>query len=199
MPATSSVTLILAGLAVAGAISVPAAAQQATRRSDVITPEEIEQVQVEDAYQVVLRLRPEFLQRAGRPRGTARLSGPVLGGATAQGGSAPASKQAADPYAPEFDQGDLGTSAGGTSNEPGGSTSPITSGAAPDRALPRGGGARSSVAVYVGNMLAGGIEELTTLPAASVREIRYLRPSEAQFRFGAQAGGAAAIVVTLKE
>jgi hypothetical protein len=52
--------------------------------------------------------------------------------------------------------------------------------------------------VYVGNTEIGGVEELTTLAASAIKEIRYLRPSDAQFRFGPRHSGGA-IVVTLLE
>ena len=77
MSASESVTPFIAGIALAVAFAAPASAQQTTRepqsgrRSDVITREEIEAVQVEDAYQVVLRLRPEFLSRAARSKNSA--------------------------------------------------------------------------------------------------------------------------------
>jgi hypothetical protein len=54
------------------------------------------------------------------------------------------------------------------------------------------------VVVYVGQMLLGGVEELTSVAATTVEEIRYLSPSEAQMRFGTRQGGAAVILVTLR-
>ena len=55
----------------------------------------------------------------------------------------------------------------------------------------------NGIVVYVGNTMLGGVEELTRLLAANVREIRYLSPTEAQFRFGPR-HDAGVIVVTLK-
>jgi hypothetical protein len=55
----------------------------------------------------------------------------------------------------------------------------------------------SGIAVYVGSMQQGGVEELTRLLAADIREIRYLNPTEAQFRFGPRHGGGV-IMVTLR-
>jgi hypothetical protein len=55
----------------------------------------------------------------------------------------------------------------------------------------------SGIAVYVGSMKQGGVEELTRLLATDIREIRYLSPTEAQFRFGPR-HDAGVILVTLK-
>jgi hypothetical protein len=38
--------------------------------------------------------------------------------------------------------------------------------------------------VYIDDLAAGGPEELTTIPARDVQEIRWLRPADAQQRFG---------------
>jgi hypothetical protein len=191
---------------VAAAVAVPrlGTAQEVRRPSDLITRDEIERAQVEDAYQLVLRLRPEFLHRTERPLGGAGLSSDesspgsgVLGRARAVGGSTPENRSS-DPYSPEFDAGSKGTSAGESNDGPVGFASPTgaTSASSGARAA---GGRRSPVVVYIGNTLAGGIEELTSLPARSVKEIRYLRSSEAQFRFGQRHGTAAVILVTLEE
>jgi hypothetical protein len=199
MPGSLPVRLVAIGLAIVAALPVAAVAQQPTRASDVITRQEIERVPVEDAYQVVLRLRPEFLHRAGAggsrrsgdagERSSHATDGGVLGGGTV-------SRAFSDPSAPEFDKGYSGSATGAASDGPVGFASPTATTRAP-RAVQSATGPRSAVVVYVGNHLAGGIEELTTLPASVVKEIRYLRPSEAQFRFGPQ-GGAAVILVTLE-
>jgi len=68
--ATSRVFGIAAAAVLAGV--VPVAGQQvsasANRDRRVITTEEIEQAQSTDAYQVVEKLRPEFLRRMSRPQ-----------------------------------------------------------------------------------------------------------------------------------
>ncbi|MGH7629990.1 MAG: hypothetical protein ACREOF_11550, partial [Gemmatimonadales bacterium] len=109
MPRTLLVHVALAGLAMAGAMPLPA--QQATRQRDVITREEIEPLQVEDAYQVVLRLRPEFLRRpTGARTTTLSVMGPDAGDPGAgRGGASVVTRvtrgpQPPDPNAPEFDR-----------------------------------------------------------------------------------------------
>lgn len=200
MPVSSSVSRVAAGLALGVLFALPATAQHTTRKSDVITREEIEHAQVEDAYQVVLRLRPEFLQRADRPQpGTGADEDPgggsgVFGRGVTVGGVAPAASRGSDPYSPEFDQGQS-AAAGGPNEGSGGLAAPA--GATPDRSV-AAGAPRHRIVVYVGTTPIGGIEELTTLAASALKEIRYLRPSEAQFRFGPRHTGGA-IVVTLLE
>lgn len=201
-----------------------AAAQQTAQelsRRDVITRQEIEGVQVEDAYQVVLRLRPEFLNRASRAQPSLGLSRQPTSSATNEdpdevgrtfdatsspsaGGFVTATRRAPDPDAPEFNREGSKGASGRTAQAPaggGGFAGSVAQGAGRP-AQPRGGmrsGASSSVVVYVGNMLLGGVEELTTLPAVSLQEIRLLSPSEAQFKFGPRHGAAAVILVTLNE
>jgi hypothetical protein len=215
MPRSFPATLAIACFALAGGLPMPTAAQQAAqpvRQRDVITREEIEAVQVEDAYQVVLRLRPEFLNRASRPQPSVGLSatsadpdevGSHSGNSSSPspGGFVTATRRAPDPDAPEFDR--EGAS-GRTAQAPaggGGFAGSVTQGggrAAQRMAAGLRSGAKTSVVVYVGSMLLGGIEELTTLPTVGLQEIRFLSPSEAQFKFGPRHGAAAVILVTLK-
>jgi hypothetical protein len=115
MPASTPLRPVVAGLALAAAFAVPAAIAQQTsqpaRQRDVITREEIERAQLKDAYQVVLRLRPEFLQRADRPQPSASASdddpgngSTTFGRGTVVGSYAPAGRTT-NPYSPEFDRG----------------------------------------------------------------------------------------------
>ncbi len=52
------------------------------------------------------------------------------------------------------------------------------------------------LAVYVDDARALGIEELKTIRAEDVREVRLLSPSEASFKYGRGAGGMAALDVS---
>ena len=213
---------------VAGALLcavLPAGAQQAAnsqpRQRNVITAAEIERLSaVEDAYQVVLRLRPELLR--AKPRAQLRspqateLQMPQDLGASKMGppgfnARAGATGAAPNPDAPEFTNGQVSGRA--TAPGGGGASAPGAAGGGPS--APIGSSIRSNapgaptgdaepfrtedtgIAVYVGNVMYGGAEELTRVLAANIREIRYLSPSEAQFRFGPR-HDAGVIVVTLK-
>jgi hypothetical protein len=70
LPVAAGVVLLVADPA-----ALLAQVQRAVRSSDVITRDEIERARVDDAYQAVLRLRPEFLQRSGHPRARVRSPG----------------------------------------------------------------------------------------------------------------------------
>ena len=212
-PALVAGVLLSAGL--------PAVAQQAatpqSRQRNVITADEIAALQgVEDAYQVVLRLRPEFLRVRARSQFRAPVpdpmdqdlgrSGPassapsmsVARAPTGGGGKAP------NPDAPEFTS---GRSAGAGGARPGASSRSGSAtgggsltGGAPEEKVGMMGPTyteEGGIAVYVGNMMQGGVEELTRLLAADIQEIRYLSPTEAQFRFGPR-HGAGVIMVTLR-
>jgi hypothetical protein len=206
---------VVAGVLLTGAI--PVAAQQAAtpqpRQRNVITAEEIERLQgVEDAYQVVLRLRPEFFRVRARSQFRAPMPSPEDNPRDKPGASAQPSLsvtrargagQAPDPDAPEFTSGRTG---GRTAAQRGGAVSggeassgALTGGSPQPRVGMMGPSytEETGIAVYVGNMMYGGVEELTRLLAADVREIRYLSPSEAQFRFGPRYD-AGVIMVTLK-
>jgi hypothetical protein len=116
----------------AAAIASPAAltAQQARRQPNVIRLEEIRTIHVDNAYQIVERLRPRLLAQ----------------------------------------QTTLGSSGGVGSH----TTPPVT--------------------VYVGMSAIGGIDKLASIPAETVREVRYLDAGAARVRFGLPEGRA--IVVT---
>ena len=212
-PALVAGVLLSAGL--------PAVAQQAAapqpRQRNVITAEEIAALQgVEDAYQVVLRLRPEFLRVRARSQFRAPIPGPeeqdmglagrsstsptlsVARAPAGGGGKAP------NPDAPEFTSGrsaGTGGARSGASSRSGSATGGGSlTGGAPEEKVGMMGPTyteEGGIAVYVGNMMQGGVEELTRLLAADIQEIRYLSPTEAQFRFGPR-HGAGVIMVTLK-
>jgi hypothetical protein len=210
---------VIAGVLLTGAI--PAAAQQTAteqpRQRNVITAEEIERLTgVEDAYQVVLRLRPEFLRSRARPQlraamATERNTRQDLGAPSIRNQpslSITGTGEAPNPDAPEFGNDRV---SGRTASRGGGSPSartprsstPVSTAVglappgAPDGEAEPSRGEESPIAVYVGNMMFGGVEELTRVLAANVREIRYLNPSEAHFRFGPRYD-AGVIVVTLR-
>lgn len=210
MPCSFPAHLATRFLLLAGVLPVPIAAQQTVqpaRQRDVISREEMDAVNVEDAYQLVLRLRPEFLHRARQQGSTgSSANDESFEERTARRDEVSAgpsfstrSRSAPDPNAPEFNrEGAQGAGSSGV-QAPGG-------GGAFAGSVARGGGrvssevwrgAKTSVVVYVGTMLLGGIEELTTLPAVSLQEIRFLSHSEAQFKFGPRVGGAV-ILVTMK-
>jgi hypothetical protein len=171
---------------VAGALLcavLPAGAQQAAnsqpRQRHVITAEEIERLNaVEDAYQVVLRLRPEFLR--AKPRAQLRSPGATEHPAGQPGGE---TASGSDAYSPQFDVERSGRATANADGPVGFATGARTvSGTAP-MATPVEQG-RDSVLVYIDHLAAGGPEELTTIPARDVQEIRWLRPADAQQRFG---------------
>jgi hypothetical protein len=185
-------------------------AQDQPRTRDVITREEIEATHVEDAYQLVVRLRPEFLQRGQREKGTAGVAGSDLDtdpetenehfkdGRARGSAVVPATRRATTavaPYSPEFDRGGNGAGSSTTRAAAPAAADPALTGVNRRRTLR---GPRTAVIVYVGNVPLGGVEELATLPASGVKEIRYLSPSDAQLKFGPR-HGAAVILVTLLE
>ena len=112
MPRSFPAALAIVCFALPAGGPMRAAAQQTAqelRRRDVITRQEIEGVQVEDAYQVVLRLRPEFLNRASRaqpslglsrqPSRSATNEDPAEVGRTFDATSSPTGKAAREPAA----------------------------------------------------------------------------------------------------
>jgi hypothetical protein len=178
--------LTLAALCGAAPGLLAAQSPRATRASDVLTREEIEKAKVEDAYQAVLRLRPEFLQRRGYPRVRVRPAGPPIGEAAS----------GSDAYSPEFDVERSGRATANADGLVGFATGAETSSETAPMAMPVEQG-RDSVLVYVDDLAAGGPEELTTIPARDVQEIRWLRPADAQQRFGRRHRGTV-IAVTLQ-
>lgn len=184
---TPPALLTFAALCGAGPGLLAAQFPRATRTSDVLTREEIEKAKVEDAYQAVLRLRPEFLQRRGYPRVRVRPSGQPSGEA-ASGSDAPS---------PEFDVERSGRATANADGPVGFATGAETSSGTAPLAMPVEQG-RDSVLVYVDDLAAGGPEELTTIPARDVQEIRWLRPADAQQRFGMRHRGTV-IAVTLQQ
>ena len=178
--------LTLAALCGAAPGLLAAQSPRATRASDVLTREEIEKAKVEDAYQAVLRLRPEFLQRRGYPRVRVRPAGQPSGEAAS----------GSDAYSPEFDVERSGRATANADGPVGFATGAETSSGTAPMAMPVEQG-RDSVLVYVDDLAAGGPEELTTIPARDVQEIRWLRPADAQQRFGIRHRGTV-IAVTLQ-
>ena len=163
---------VLGLLAVAVLIGgVPADGQQvstpAKRDRRVITLEEIEQAQETNAYEVVQKLRPEFLRRMTQRNtigvgGTPTFSGgPTLGPGGAGGGAG----------------GGGPTSSGATGGTPGGVTGQ-PSGNQPDP-RPEGG-------VFIDGTEMGGLDELKQIPASTVEEIRYISPSDVGMRYGSR-------------
>ena len=164
---------ILGLLAVATLVGVvPAGGQQvstpANRNRRVITTEEIEQAQETNAFQVVEKLRPEFLRRMSQ-RHTLGAGGAAAGaGGRTYGGGA----------------GATGGAGGATPAEDQGS-------AYAQPATP------ATAAVFVDGTEMGGLEELREIPSNTVEEIRYLSGSDAQTKYGPRFP-AGVIEVTLK-
>ena len=173
--ATSRIIGVLAVATLIGVI--PAGGQQvskpAHRNRRVITTEEIDQAQETNAFDVVQKLRPEFLRLMAQrptfgPGGMAAgASGRASGGAPSGGaGAAAGSDGGANPL-PEPD--------GGYSH--------------PDP--------QPTAAVLVDGTEIGGIDELRQIPSNTVAEIRYLSGSDAETRYGPRFP-AGVIEVTLK-
>lgn len=154
-------------LAVATLIGVaPAGGQQtsspARRDRKVITSEEIEEAKETNAFDVVQKLRPEFLRRmAQRPTlgagGTAVGAGGRSYGATPSGGAA------------------AGAGGGG-----GGGDSPLP---APDGGYNQPN-PQPTAAVFVDGTEMGGLDELRQIPTNTIEEIRYLTGSDAGMKYG---------------
>lgn len=163
--ATSRVLGLLAVAVLIGGL--PADGQQvstpAKRDRRVITLEEIEQAQETNAYEVVQKLRPEFLRRMTQRNtigigGTPTFSGgPGLGPGGAGGGATGGGAGA-------------GTGAGVTGQPPANTQ--------PDP-RPEGG-------VFVDGTEMGGLDELKQIPASTIEEIRYISPSDVGMRYGSR-------------
>ena len=162
--ATSRVFGIAAAAVLVGV--VPVAGQQvsasANRDRRVITTEEIEKAQSTDAYQVVEKLRPEFLRRMSRPQ---TLGGGDRGRAGTAGRSG---------------GGGMGGGTGGAGGTGGGTGGSETQ---PDPGYSQPEPARTA-AVFVDGTEMGGVEELQRLQSNIVEEIRYLSGSDAQTKYG---------------
>ncbi|HEY8105584.1 MAG TPA: hypothetical protein VIE46_05710 [Gemmatimonadales bacterium] len=151
---------------------VPADAQQvstpAKRDRRVITMEEIEQAQETNAYEVVQKLRPEFLHRMTQRStigvgGTATFSGgPALGPGGAGGGAGGGGTTSG---------GVSGGAAGGVTGQPSGNNQPDP--------RPEGG-------VFVDGTEMGGLDELKQIPASTIEEIRYISASDVGMRYGSR-------------
>ncbi len=164
---------ILGLLAVATLIGVvPAGGQQvstpAKRDRRVITTEEIEQAQANNALEVVEKLRPEFLRRVSQRQ-------TIGAGATARG--------AGGSYGGGSEGPSVGTGGGAFGEDHG-----------PGHSEPE---APPTAGVFVDGSEAGGIEELRQIQSNMVEEIRYLSGIDAQTKYGPRFP-AGAIEVKLK-
>ena len=154
--ATSRIVGLLAVATLIGV--VPAGGQQvstpANRDRRVITAEEIEQAQANNALQVVEKLRPEFLRRASQRQSlgagaTARGAGGTYGGGT----------------------GPTVSTGGGAYGEDHG----------PGHSEPE---PQPTAGVFIDGTEAGGIDELRQIQSNTVEEIRYLSGIDAQTKYG---------------
>ena len=176
---------ILGLLAVAMLIGVvPAGGQQvstpAKRDRRVITAEEIEQAQEMNAFDVVQKLRPEFLRRMSDVSTLRGAGGRAIGGGgTATGGGGTATGA-----------GGTATGAGGTATGAGGQTYGGAGGSgAMGQPFPGSheADARPTGGVFVdGTEMGGGIDELRQIPASTVEEIRYISASDVDMRYGSR-------------
>ncbi len=156
---------VLGLAAVAVLVSVlPSAAQQVTTSANrdrrLITAEEIHDANTSDTYQVVERLRPEFLLRMSHAQ--------TLGG----GGRASG-----------VGQGGMSRGAGAGGGGGGGGGMGGTQGQQQDQGFSQQE-PPPTAAVFVDGTQMGGVEELKLLQSSLVEEIRYLSGSEAQTKYG---------------
>jgi hypothetical protein len=189
--------LALVGV-LAASVAVPARAQnveikptsKAKHDKYVLTAEEIaERNDITNAYDAVKLLRPNFLKQT---RSKGMLGGGAAGGyrpptkawekppggdggSASTGGSSPASP---DPYKP-----DPSTSSGTDQ----GTTSPFGSSS---------GGTYVSAIVYIDDIKQPGVDDLKSVRAGEVKEIRYLTGTEASGRYGQGHEGGAILVKT---
>ena len=159
---------VLGLVAVAVLVSVlPGAAQQVTTSANrdrrLITEEEIHYANTSDTYQVVEKLRPEFLLRMSHAQ---TLGGGGRGSGVGQGGMSRGAGA-----------GGGGGGAGGNSGMGG------TQGQQQDQGFSQPDPAPTT-AVFVDGTQMGGVEELKLLQSSLVEEIRYLSGSEAQTKYG---------------
>jgi len=153
-------------LAVAMLIGVvPVGSQQvsskpATRDRRVITLEEIEQAQETNAFEIVQKLRPEFLRRMSEHHNfTGGRAGADVGGRANAGGAGDSTSGTAAGRAAGNDA--MGQQFSGDNQD----------------ARPEGG-------VFVEGTEIGGIDELRQIPASTVEEIRYISASDVNMRYG---------------
>jgi hypothetical protein len=160
--ATSPILGLAAAALLVGVL--PGAAQQVTapvnRDRRVITAEEIEQASSTDAYQVVEKLRPEFLRRMSRPQS--------LGAGASAGGSS---------------RGSMSRGAGAGGGVPGNGSMGGDQSQQPDPGLSQPN-STPMTAVFVDGTQMGGIEELRLLHSNLVEEIRYLSGPDAEIKYG---------------
>jgi hypothetical protein len=152
---------VLGLAAVAVLVSVlPSAAQQVTTSANrdrrLITAEEIHDASTSDTYQLVEKLRPEFLLRMSHAQ---TLGGGGRGIGVGQGGMS------------------RGAGAGGGGGGMGGQGQQQDQGYSQQDPPP-------TTAVFVDGTQMGGVEELRMLQSSLVEEIRYLSGSEAQTKYG---------------
>ncbi len=150
---------ILGLLAVATLVAtMPANGQQvstpANRDRRLITAEEIEQAQANNALEVVEKLRPEFLRRVSQRQS-------LGAGATARGAG--------------------GTYGGGTGATAGAAGAVYGEDHGPGHSQPE---AQPTAGVFVDGTEVGGIEELRQIQSNTVEEIRYLSGTDAQTKYG---------------
>jgi len=173
--ATSRVLGLVTVAIATGAVAAGAQEVSASKNRDrrVITTEEIESAQVNTAYQVVERLRPEFLRRMSRQQ---TLGGGAPPRGTASRGTSPGAGNTG------------GNSGGNTGGNSGGNTGGNAGGAGQADPTPDAGFGQSdaptTAAVLVDGIQIGTVDELQRLQSNLVEEIRYLSGPDAQIKYG---------------
>ncbi|HEY8105654.1 MAG TPA: hypothetical protein VIE46_06070 [Gemmatimonadales bacterium] len=154
--ATSRVTGLVAVALLTSVVAASGQQVSASKNRDrnVITTEEVESAQVNNAYQVIERIRPEFLRRMTRHQTLGAGATGRLSGSRGQSGGA-------------------GMSGGGDVPTPGG-TDPGYSQPAPAQ----------TAAVFVDGTQMGGLDELQQVASNMIEEIRFLSGTDAQTKYG---------------
>ncbi len=188
--------LALAGVLVAS-VSVPARAQnveikptsKAKHDKYVLTAEEIaERNDITNAYDAVRLLRPNFLKQI-RSKGmlgqgaSGAYRPPTKAWEKPPGGDGGSPPTGSPPPAPDPTKPDPSTSSGTDQ----GTTSPFGSSS---------GGTYVSAVVYIDDIKQPGIDDLKSVRAGEVKEIRYLTGTEASGRYGQGHEGGAIMVKT---
>lgn len=165
--ATLRIAAVAAVVVALGALTAEAqqVSEKANRDRKLITAEEIEAARVNNAYEVVERLRPELLSRLSRPQ-------TIAGGAFSRG--TPTSSRGGTSTAPGMSSGGGrgGTSAGGNQSDQDATEQTLTT----DEVR--------TAAIFVDGTNMGGVDELKHIQSTLVEEMRYLSGPDAGFKYG---------------
>jgi hypothetical protein len=168
--ATLRIAAVAAVVVALGALTAEAqqVSEKANRDRKLITADEIDAAHVNNAYEVVEKLRPELLSRLTRPQ-------TVAGGAFSRG--TPTSSRgggAGTSTAPGMSQSGGRSGAPSTGNDRQQDPTESTLDTQQER----------TAAVFVDGTNMGGVEELKQIQSTLIEEIRYLSGSDAGFKYG---------------